>query len=62
MDDCIIFSNISDFIFCPASIYFHNLYGSRETITYQNHYQINGTKEHETVDTNTYSTQKEIIF
>lgn len=61
MDDCIIFSNINDFIFCPASIYFHNLYGSRETITYQSHYQINGTKAHESVDTNTYSTKKEVI-
>ena len=28
MEDLIIISNLNDFIFCPASIYFHKLYGS----------------------------------
>lgn len=40
MDDAIIISNLNDFIFCPASIYFHNLYGSRSTIMYQNSSQL----------------------
>lgn len=35
MDDLIIISNLNDFIFCPASIYFHKLYGSEDTIMYQ---------------------------
>lgn len=35
MDDLIIVSNLNDFIFCPASIYFHKLYGSEDTIMYQ---------------------------
>ncbi|MBR6223971.1 MAG: type V CRISPR-associated protein Cas4 [Lachnospiraceae bacterium] len=61
MDDAIIISNLNDYIFCPASIYFHNLYGSRSTITYQSADQINGTKAHETVDNNRYSTKKNII-
>ena len=43
MDDCIIISNLNDFVFCPASIYFHNLYGSQDVMTYQNSSQINGT-------------------
>lgn len=30
MDDLIIISNLNDFIFCPASIYFHKLYGSMD--------------------------------
>ena len=61
MDDAIIFSNLNDFIFCPASIYFHNLYGSRETITYQTDKQINGTASHKSIDENTYSNRKDIL-
>lgn len=61
MDDSIIISNLNDFVFCPASIYFHNLYGSREKITYQSDAQINGTNAHDTIDHNTYSTKKNIM-
>ncbi len=61
MDDAIIISNLNDFIFCPASIYFHNLYGSRSTITYQNSSQINGTNAHQAIDQGTYSTRKNVI-
>lgn len=61
MNDAIIISNLNDFIFCPASIYFHNLYGSTSTITYQNAVQINGSSAHEAVDTGKYSTKKDII-
>lgn len=61
MDDAIIISNLNDFIFCPASIYFHNLYGSRDTITYQGAAQINGKKAHEAVDKGTYSGRKHIL-
>lgn len=61
MDDCIIISNLNDFIFCPASIYFHNLYGSQDTITYQNAAQINGKSAHEAVDHGTYSGRKNIL-
>lgn len=61
MDDCIIISNLNDFIFCPASIYFHNLYGSQDALTYQNTCQINGTKAHEAVDKGTYSGRKNVM-
>lgn len=61
MDDAIIISNINDFVFCPASIYFHNLYGSRDTFTYQNASQINGSHAHETVDQGRYSSKKNIL-
>jgi CRISPR-associated protein Cas4 len=61
MDDVIIFSHLNDFAFCPASIYFHNLYGSQATITYQSDKQINGTATHKTIDDNTYSNRKDII-
>lgn len=44
MDDIIKISNINDFIFCPASIYFHNLYGNENKLMFQSKYQLNGTK------------------
>lgn len=61
MDDAIILSNLNDFIFCPASIYFHNLYGSQSTITYQSNDQINGTQAHKAIDENKYSSKRSII-
>jgi CRISPR-associated protein Cas4 len=61
MDDYIIISNLNDFIFCPASIYFHNLYGSMDTMLYQNSSQIDGTNTHETVDNGKYSSAKNIL-
>lgn len=44
MDDIIVISNINDFIFCPVSIYFHNLYGAENKLMFQSEYQLNGTK------------------
>lgn len=61
MEDLILISNLNDFIFCPASIYFHGLYGNADKLTYQSEYQINGTKAHENVDAGKYSTRKNII-
>lgn len=61
MDDCILISNLNDFIFCPVSIYFHNLYGDRDTMMYQSSMQINGTKAHEAVDTGKYSGNRDIV-
>ncbi len=46
---------LNDFVFCPMSIYFHNLYGDMERMTYQSTAQINGAKAHEAVDNKTYS-------
>jgi CRISPR-associated protein Cas4 len=60
-DDYIIISNLNDFIFCPASIYFHNLYGSMDTMMYQNSSQINGSHAHKTIDQGTYSSSKSVI-
>ena len=33
MENPIIISNLNDFIFCPASIYFHNIYGQQDSRT-----------------------------
>ena len=61
MDDIIIISHLNDFIFCPASIYFHKLYGGEDTLLYQSHYQIDGTKAHESIDSNRYSTRNSVL-
>ncbi len=60
-EDIIIISNLNDFVFCPASIYFHNLYGSMEKIMYQGEKQLNGSSVHYNVDNNKYSSKKSII-
>lgn len=61
MEYPIIASNINDFIFCPVSIYFHNLYGNQDTLTYQHIEQINGTNVHKNIDDGVYSTSKHIL-
>lgn len=62
MDDLITISNLNDFIFCPASIYFHKLYGSQDNLTYQSAAQLNGTKAHEAIDEKKYSTKKNVLM
>jgi len=61
METYIRLSNLNDFIFCPKSIYYHNLYDNYEKKLYQEEAQIAGTIAHETIDTKTYSTSKNIL-
>lgn len=55
-------TQLNDFVFCPASIYFHNLYGNEETRLYQRTDQVAGKASHSSVDEGTYSTRKNILF
>lgn len=57
----IAISQLNDFVFCPVSIYFHQLYYDTETTLYQSKPQIDGKKAHETVDMKKYSTSEEIL-
>ena len=50
-DDIILISNLNDFIFCPASIYFHKLYGGQDNLTSQTAAQMNGTNAHKVIRT-----------
>ena len=50
MENPISITMLNDFVFCPVSIYFHNLYQGVEKNLYQGKSQINGTKAHETID------------
>lgn len=52
---------LNDYIFCPASIYFHMLYGNMDKSLYQDRTQINGTYIHEKVDNAGYSTSTNIL-
>ena len=56
----LIISNLNDFIFCPASIYFHSLEEEEENLLGQDSYQINGSAAHEKSDKAEYSTKKSV--
>lgn len=61
MEEPILISTINDFIFCPISIYFHNLYGDLKREIFQSDKQLNGTYAHKTIDTGSYSSRKDIL-
>ena len=54
-------SYINDFIFCPRSIYNHQLYQNRDELLYQGEKQTEGKAAHEKIDTKTYSVKKHIL-
>ncbi len=62
MEDYIRITQLNDFIFCPMSIYFHNLYEDHERLTYQRTDQIKGTNAHESVDGKTYTTSSQVLM
>ena len=53
-------TSLNDYIFCPASIYFHALDEGTEKLTYQSTYQINGSVAHQKPDEAGYSTRKDV--
>ncbi len=61
MENNIIISNLNDFIFCPRSIYFHNIYDSYDESIYHDSYQIEGKNAHESIDEGKYSSKKSWI-
>lgn len=61
MEEPIAITKLNDFIFCPASIYFHGLFGSYSEVMYQSQKQLDGKEAHKTIDTGGYSTSKDIL-
>lgn len=61
MENPLNITALNDFIFCPVSIYFHNLYDEVERGLYQTSSQLDGTKAHETVDSGSYSTSAKVM-
>jgi len=62
MDDYIAIATLNDYIFCPYSIYLHNVYMDTDEGMYKATPQIKGTLVHEGVDHKTSSTKKTDIF
>lgn len=52
---------LNDFIFCPLSIYYHQLYGDLSERLYYNDSQIDGKAVHEAIDNQHYSTHKNVL-
>jgi len=61
MEPYITITTLNDFVFCPKSIYFHNLYGKYNVQIYKQMPQIVGTINHENIDTQKYSSAKRYI-
>ena len=54
-------SYLNDFIFCPLSIYYHQLYGDLSERLYYGKSQLDGKAVHAAVDEKRYSTHKNIL-
>ncbi|TKI70029.1 type V CRISPR-associated protein Cas4 [Sulfurimonas crateris] len=61
MEPYIPISFLNDFIFCPRSIYFHQLYGRSSESLYHSTDQSEGKAAHTAVDTKTYTTAKKVL-
>lgn len=61
MESYLPISFLNDFIFCPRSIYFHQLYGNFNQRLYQTSDQINGKTAHKSIDNKTYTTAKTVL-
>ena len=61
MENYIKISTLNDFIFCPKSIYFHELYEKYNTSNYHTNYQKEWKINHESIDNQYYSNRKDIL-
>ncbi len=62
MDDYLSISTINDFIFCPYSIYLHNVYMESDEELFHATPQVKGKVSHTSIDNKTYSTRKTDIM
>lgn len=61
MENYIKITTLNDFIFCPKSIYFHELYEKYNTSNYHKTYQKEWRINHESIDNQHYSNKKDIL-
>lgn len=61
MFDYIPITYLNDFIFCPRSIYFHQLCEDKDQSLYHRQAQTNGKAKHETIESSSYSNRKNIL-
>jgi len=62
MNDYIAISTLNDFIFCPYSIYLHNVYMETDETMYHATPQTRGRSAHETIDKKTASNRADDIL
>lgn len=62
MNDYIAISTLNDFIFCPYSIYLHNVYMETDETMYHAAPQTRGCSVHETIDRKTASNRADDIL
>lgn len=55
MEEPLAFTALNDFIFCPASIYYHGLYDGIENLLYTGESQLKGKASHKNIEENTWS-------
>lgn len=60
MEPYITISFLNDFIFCPRSIYFHQIYAKTDESLYHTTSQSEGKSAHSSIDTKTYTTSKKV--
>lgn len=61
MESYIPISFLNDFIFCPRSIYFHQLYGNIRTELYHQTPQVAGKAAHASIEEKRYSTRQNVL-
>lgn len=62
MEETLSMTNINDFLFCPRSLYYGNIFRrSLGQDGYQQTPQKTGLAAHETIDGGTYSTRKDVL-
>lgn len=61
MEEGILITQLNDYIFCPASIYYHHLYEQTNVYLYQNTTQVKGTNAHKSIEEQAYSSRKDIL-
>lgn len=63
METYLMITQINDFIFCPRSLYFHDIYRNTmdDDVCYQTP-QLIGRSAHETIDQGSYSTRKDVLM
>lgn len=54
-------SMLNDFVFCPYSIYLHNIYMEADEDTYHAVPQVRGKISHYTIDKKNYSSSKDVL-
>lgn len=61
MENYMPISYINDFIFCPRSIYNHQMYQNRDELLYQGEKQTEGKGAHQKIDQKEYSDKRNIL-